>query len=328
MRLQRTGTGRCTFIELMPLCLAFLLIVFADNARADESGPGLVVADTPVTHSLVSMVIGDISQPMALIQGSASPHDYALRPSEAKKLQAASILFWTSAQLTPWLSRAIKTSRNPVNNLELMSAPDTIRLGFRNDDSFGGSHDHHHDAEHSDTEKKSLPAAIDPHGWLDPANGIYWLQLIADKLREIDPANGAQYQRNADIAKKSLSALQLSIGEQLSSVSQRPFVVFHDSYHYFEDRFNIFASAAIAMGDAELPGIRRMNTLKQQLRQFEAACVFTEPQFSDRLITSLTRGMSVSIGSLDPLGTKLPQGPTLYPQLLQQIANELHSCLS
>ena len=293
--------------------------------------------------------MGDLGSPELLMQGSASPHHYSLRPSEASSLYSAELLVWTSHELTPWLYKALQNSRQPVNQLELMSAPDTIRLSYRQDARFEDGHDHgheetrdatydeSHEETHGETHDKQPDSAIsdttqlqriDPHGWLDPVNATYWLQLIADRLAEIDPENASQYQSNTDVAQDQLRSLEAQIVAQLEPLAGLPFVVFHDSYHYFEDRFGVFAQAAIALGDAEMPGIRRMNALKEQLLAYDGACLFTEPQFSDRLVTSLTRGLDVTVASLDPVGSTLPIGPRLYPQVLQQLADELQTCLT
>lgn len=329
---------------MIRLCLSALLATSFWIAGPGALAQPAVVTDTPVIHSLVSMVMGDIADPALLMNGSASPHHYSLRPSEATTLYSAELLVWTSHELTPWLSQALQNSRQPINHLELMSTPDTIRLGYRQDPRFDDGHDHGHESEHGEQQHSehddahetassneqsgnSRPQRIDPHGWLDPVNAIYWLGLIADELAAIDPENASQYKRNTQAAVNQLSTLQAQITTQLEPFSGLPFVVFHDSYHYFEDRFSIFAQAAIALGDAEMPGIRRMNELKEQLREYDGACLFTEPQFSDRLVTSLTRGLDISVGALDPVGSKLPIGPELYAQVLQQLSNELQTCL-
>lgn len=316
------------FLAMIRICLSALLATSFWLVSPGAHARPAVVTDIPVIHSLVSMVMGDIASPALLMQGSASPHHYSLRPSEATSLYSAELLVWTSHELTPWLSKALRNSRQSVNQLELMSAPDTIRLSYRQDTRFDDGHDHSHDAIDGEHSAASHAQRTDPHGWLDPVNAIYWLQLIADRLAAIDPENASQYQSNAQAAKDQLRSLEAQIADQLAPVAGLPFVVFHDSYHYFEDRFKIFAQAAIALGDAEMPGIRQMNTLKQQLREFDGACVFSEPQFNDRLIASLTRGLNVSVASLDPLGSTLPISPELYPQVLQQLANELQTCLS
>ena len=292
-----------------------------------------VVTDTLVIHSLVSMVMGDIASPVLLMPGNASPHDYTLRPSEAAALQSADLLIWTSQYLTPWLSHKMQTLAHGTPQLELMSAPQTRKLAFRQNSLFADSHDHEHgtsgpdndDTHNADNaEQKDV---IDPHGWLDPDNAIYWVELIAEQLATLDSQHAEQYRANAITTQVQISQLQLKVAKQLEPVLNKPFVVFHDSYHYFEERFNMFATAAIALSDAQLPSIRELNSLRKILDSYDNVCVFSEPQFSDKLVRSLTRDLDVSIAELDPLGSQLAAGPDLYMRTIEQLSDTLATCL-
>lgn len=306
-----------------------LLLIINTQAWSDTGGSPVILTDIPVTHSLVTMVTGDADSVSVLMKSGASPHDYALRPSEAASLQTADLLIWTSSQLTPWLARVLENSRTPIEHIQLMRSPNTITLNYRQSIKFAGSHDHEHAHDNHDaTSSHSEPNSIDPHGWLDPVNAIYWVGVISEHLSTMDPGNAQRYERNAKVAQDRIKTLITELDEQLSQVRELPFVVFHDSYHYFEDRFRLFAKGAIALGDAELPGIRRMNELRNQLRSFNGACLFSEPQFNNRVAISLARDLNISTGILDPLGAALEQGPDLYFQLLQNLTQELSRCLS
>ena len=345
--MSNTSTNKQHLLAALCQSRSALLLIaacsFACNpavaaSRTDDSLQ--IVTDTPVTHSLVSMVTGDIGQVSVLMQGTSSPHNYSLRPSEAASLQSGDLLVWTSRTLTPWLANVLLNDNQDIDSIELMSAPGTLKLDFRNQAIFDDDHDHDHaesdEAEHSNDTAHADEAehtdddehGIDPHGWLDPVNAIYWLDLIAEKLSIADPQHASSYQSNAQTAKEQIQQAQLQIGEQLAPVVGRPFVVFHDSYHYFEDRFKVFAKATISLGDAEAPGIRRMTALRDELQASNINCLFTEPQFSDRLIKSLTRNLDVSIGTLDPIGAGIALGSDLYIQVLGNIASELGNCLS
>ena len=286
-----------------------------------------VVSDIPTTHSLVSTVMGELGKPTLLMRSSASPHNYALRPSEAASLETADIIFWTSTDLTPWLTRAIRSLAHNTRSIELMKSAGTTVLGFREaaekshkneEHSPRSNHQHDHDS----------PDTIDPHGWLDPVNAQRWLQLIAAELSMLDPDNTALYQGNAEAESKKIDELISNTAEQLNLIQHPTFIVFHDSYHYFEDRFDLYSTAAISLADGEYPSIKRLNTLRAMLADYPGACVFAEPQFSDRLINTITRGQDVRLGLLDPLGAQQTPGPLLYRQVIEQLADSLLECLS
>lgn len=318
----------------LPGCISIVNIIRLTAMLASTLFPMLamaeipkVVSDIPTTHALVSAVMGDLGEPILLMQSSASPHDYALRPSQAASLETADIVFWTSAELTPWLNRAIRSIARDTRSIELMKSADTTVLGFRNavensdkheEENTQSTHQHDHDS----------PTAIDPHGWLDPVNAQGWLRLIATELTLLDPDNKTLYHGNADTESKKIAELITEITEQLHSVRHDTFIVFHDSYHYFENRFNLHSTASISLADGEHPSIKRLNSLRALLAEHPGACVFAEPQFSDRLIKTITRGQDVSVGLLDPLGAQQTPGPSLYRQVIKQLADSISECLA
>ncbi|MCZ4367312.1 zinc ABC transporter substrate-binding protein [Sulfitobacter dubius] len=181
--------------------------------------------------------------------------------------------------------------------------------------------DHGHDGAHAHS-------GVDPHVWLDPQNGQLWLGQIAEALAELDPDNAAQYRENAAAAQTELAALEEDIAETLAPVKDRPFIVFHDAYHYFEARFDIEARGAISENDARAPGAARVSELRDLVAESGAKCVFAEPQFNPGLIAAVTEGQGTGTGTLDPLGADLEPGAALYADLLRGMAESMAACLS
>lgn len=181
--------------------------------------------------------------------------------------------------------------------------------------------DHGHDEAHAHS-------GVDPHVWLDPRNGQLWLGQIAEALAELDPDNAAQYRENAAAAQTELAALEVDIAETLAPVKDRPFIVFHDAYHYFEARFDIEARGAISENDARAPGAARVTELRDLVAESGAKCVFAEPQFNPGLIAAVTEGQGTGTGTLDPLGADLEPGTALYADLLRGMAENMAACLS
>ncbi|NND92793.1 MAG: zinc ABC transporter solute-binding protein [Granulosicoccus sp.] len=278
----------------------------------------VVVTDIPVTHSLVATVMGAAGEPVLLMRSGASPHDYALRPSDATILGQADVVIWTSASLTPWLPKAMSTLAPDLPSVELLASPGTLHLALRQSSDFAEQTHQHDEAEQG----------IDPHAWLDPVNAQRWLQTIADTLTALDPQHGVTYQDNARRGITALADLGTRLAGRLQEVQGKPYIVFHDSYRYLEERFELPAMATISLGDGTLPGIRQINTLRKLLAEHPGACVFAEPQFSERLVDTVTRGLDARRGVLDPLGSTLEPGSALYIQLMEKLTLTMHACLS
>ena len=309
-----------------------------------------VVADIAPLHSLVAKVMGDVAQPKLLIEPTASPHSYALRPSQAVALEEAHIVFFTSDGLTPWITTPLETLASDALVFEVMADEANVHFEYRDS---GGDHDHghgheddhsddhaddhkeDHDDDHADTHDEDhadghgdghSDEGLDPHGWLDPENAKIWLVQIAEVLAKKDPENAATYQANAQAALVELTALMVKLKAQLEPVKGNPYLVLHDAFQYFDRRFELNFASSIALGDASNPSPARIAKAQEVLEESNAACVFTEPQQSDKLVKVVIEGTDVKTGELDAIGARLLPGPDLYTSLLQGLADSFAIC--
>ena len=307
-----------------------------------------VATDIPPVHSLVSQVMGDLGTPKLILPPGASPHGYAMRPSEARALQDADVTFWMGPDLTPWLGRAIKSLTGNAINVVLSNSEDLVRHPFRTGATFD-SHDHHdhgdehkeahkddhgdHGDEHKEAHKDDHGdrgdehEGLDPHLWLDPDNARILLGVISSTLAGLDPTHADTYRANAAQAKNAIAALTHELDVALQTIRGRPFIVFHDAYRYFEHRFNVEASGSVALADASSPGPARIAAIRQKVQTLGAHCVFSEPQFRSKIITTVIEGTTAQSATLDPLGTALKPGAELYSQLLRNLGDNLLTCL-
>ena len=296
-----------------------------------------VATDIPPVHSLVSQVMGEMGEPDLIVSPGASPHGFAMRPSQARALQSADIVFQIGHGLTPWLEHALEALAKDTVVITLSESPGTVKHRFRsgpsfdphppNDEDTHQSGHRHTTTDHSTQHAEHGDQNIDPHMWLDPENARRWLDTIAVELSAIDPGNTARYRLNAQTRSADLADLTATLASKLSPVTDQPFLVLHDAFHYFEHRFGIEATGAISPGDAASPGPARITRIRDTIRARNITCVFTEPQLRSSLVTAVIEGSPANSRILDPLGTSLRPGPDLYPQLLQNLADSLVDCL-
>lgn len=285
---------------------------------AQNPGPNVVSSIAPL-GSLVSAIMQGVGEPYVLIKGGASPHTYSLKPSDAEALQAAQLVFWIGPALEPFLVDPLQALAKGAKTVELDQLPDLLRLPQREGGIF--------------TEKNGQPAkwvAPEPfnmHLWLDPENAKVMADAIARELAAIDPANADRYRQNLEALRNRLDALERDIKAQLNPVRGKPFIVFHDAYAYFENRFGVPAVGSITISPEVIPGAARLAQLRAAILDKQALCVFAEPEFTPRQIGVLTEGTGVKTGSLDPLGANLTPGPDLYFTLLEGMAKSMVECL-
>ncbi len=291
-----------------------------------------VVADVAPVHSIVTRVMDGAGTPELLMPPGASPHGYALRPSEAARLDGAEIVFWIGPDLTPWLEGPLDALAAGARHVELARAAGVTVLPMREGGPFE-AHDHADDAGHDHDEHDHAgdhghaEGAADGHLWLDPANAAAIAAAVAAELAALDPGNAALYAANAAAFSTELTALEAEIKATLDPLRGRPFVVFHDAYQYFEAAFDLPAAGSISLGEADAPSAARVAEIRDRIAAEGVACVFAEPQFEPRLVATVIEGSQARSGTLDPVGAGLDPGPGLYPALLTGLARGFADCL-
>jgi zinc transport system substrate-binding protein len=278
-----------------------------------HASPRVLATIKPV-HSLVAAVMKGVGAPDLLIQGAQSEHSYALKPSDATKIDQAQIVFEVGSDLETYLVHPLATLAPKAQVVMLERTEGVHLLPARR----GGLWEDGKDPDEGPT---------DPHIWLDPENAIAMTKAIAAVLSSADPAHAGVYAINRNREVAMLKVLENDLRTNLSPVRGRPYLVFHDAYRYFEQRFGLSPAGAVTVAPDRPIGPRRVEALREAILQRGIACVFREPQFSPRLIEALVEGSTAKIGVLDPLGAELPPGPELYPTLLNALAKSLNSCM-
>lgn len=313
--------------------LAIPALLFAGTMRAADA-PVVVTSIKPI-HSLVAAIMEGVGEPELIVDGAASPHTYNLKPSNARALQDAKVIFWVGPGLEAFLEKPLQALGRDASIAELDKAPGLVKLPFREGGAFEAHDDgDEHGAEHNEAEAAHGAeadhghGAFDTHLWLDPMNAKAMASEITTTLVAADPANALTYQANAKALDDRLTALDKEITATVAPVKDKPFIVFHDAYQYFEHRYGIHVAGSITVSPETIPGAERVSEIHRKVGELGATCVFAEPQFEPRLIEVVIEGTSAKSGVLDPEAATLKAGPDLYFTLMRGIANSMKACLS
>ena len=323
-------------------------VISAGVVGAAQADVPRVAVDIAPLHSIVASVMGSLGTPDLVVPPGASPHGYSMRPSEARALDRADVIVWVGPTLTPWLEGPVETLGAGAASISVLNVQGTFLLDIREGENFAAhDHDHGHEDEHGDGHDDEHEEGhadehgdghddehgdahvdhgdeIDPHAWLDPQNAAVWAGEIATNLSELDPENASTYAQNAQMFQQQMTALETELNASLSQVRGRPFVVFHDAYHYFEHRFEIEAVGSVSDSDATAPSAARVSALQATITDLGAVCALAEPQYNPGLLTAIG---AATLGVIDPLGAEQKPGPELYPNVLRAIAGSLVDCL-
>ncbi|CAA7617267.1 High-affinity zinc uptake system protein ZnuA [Candidatus Terasakiella magnetica] len=294
--------------------LTALLLGFATPLGAAEPPP-VLVSIKPL-HSLVASIMKGVGEPGLIVSGNASPHSYALKPSDARALERAKLVVWVGKDFETWLARSLSQRQDTI---ALQGLPGLTRLATR-EGGIWEAHDHgKHDHDHEE---------IDGHLWLDADNAARLVDEVRERLTTLDPANATAYTANAAATKHRITEMDKDLKARLAPVATASYVVFHDAHQYFEKRYGLTPAGAITVDPERPPGAKRMAALRDRLKTNGAACVFREPRFAGPTVEALAQAAGARIGMLDPEGTLVEPGPDAYFTMMNGLGSALADCLS
>ena len=317
------------FIKLTITLFFTLTLSFSANAEIK------VVASIKPIHSLASYLMDGVGKPDLIVDGYNSPHGFALKPSHAKMLQNADLIFWVGEDLETFLEKPLKSIAKKAEKIELMEIKGLNKLEFRERNIFEGhddhghghkkdKHDDHKEAKHDDHHGHGH-GEHDPHIWLDPMNAKVILSEMAEHLIENDQENASKYKSNLKKAHKDLDKLTKKIKSELNKDFKS--IVFHDAYQYFEKRFGVNVLGAFTVNTDVLPGAEQLSEIREIIEHEKVSCVFSEPQFNPDIINAVAKDTDIKTGVIDPLGATLNPGKNLYFDLIKNMSSSFKVCL-
>ncbi|WLG85015.1 zinc ABC transporter substrate-binding protein [Pseudomonas cucumis] len=268
---------------------------------------------------LIAAAVQDgIAVPEVLLPPGASPHNYALRPSDVRKVQSVALLYWIGPDMEGFLPRVLKGRTLP--SIAVQDLPGLKLRHF--------AEDNHSDAEEADEhDHDHRPGNLDAHLWLSPINARVIATKMANDLSAVDPANAARYQSNLMAFDQRLDALDLRLKARLAGIAGKPYFVFHEAFDYFEDAYGLKHTGVFSVAAEVQPGAQHVAAMRTRLQEVGKTCVFSEPPLRPRLAETLVAGLPVKLAELDALGGYTPATAQGYEQLLEKLGNDLAGCL-
>ena len=310
--------------------LTFFFSVFwlISSANAEVK----VVTSIKPIHSLVSYIMDGVGKPDVIVDGYNSPHGFSLKPSHAKMLENADLVIWVGEDLEAFLEKPLQTIAKKAKNIELMDLKGIKKLEFREKNIFEEHDDHkekdghkeHDDHKEKDGHEGHGHGEHDPHVWLDPINAKVIIKEITNQLVQLDSKNSSIYKSNSKKALTEIDKLVKDIKKDLNKDLR--FVVFHDAYQYFENRFDINVLGALTVNIDVMPGAQQLSEIREAIEHEKVNCLFSEPQYNPAIIKSIAKDTNVKIGILDPLGAELDKGKNLYFDLLKNMSTSFKGC--
>jgi len=316
--------------------LSLLMIFTPANAEIK------VVTSIKPIHSLASYLMDGVGKPDLIVDGFNSPHGFSMKPSHAKMLQNADLIFWIGEDLESFLEKPLNSIAKKAEKIELIEIKGLNVLKFRERNIFD-EHDHDDHAkkkddhdDHDDHDKKEDDhedhdgheghghGEYDPHIWLDPINAKVILKEMTEYLIENDLKNASTYKSNLDKALNDIDKLTIDVMTELNENTSS--IVFHDAYQYFEERFNVKILGAFTVNTDVMPGAEQLSEIREIIEHDKVKCIFSEPQFNPDIIKVVAKDMNIKTGVVDPLGATLNPGKDLYFDLIRNMSASFKGC--
>ncbi|MFT2099553.1 zinc ABC transporter substrate-binding protein ZnuA [Marinomonas sp. 2405UD66-6] len=312
--------------------------------------PTIVTSISPVSM-IVAAIAGDKADIQQIVSSTASPHDFALRPSDLRKISNADAVVWVGESLENFLEKPLKNAGKEESSIEWLALKGVELHNFgeeghddhdEHDDHGHDEHDDHDHDEHDDHDHDGHDdhdhdehegheghshEGVDPHVWLSPDNARVLAEAVTMRMVYLDSANAEYYKANLAAFDKGLSAKDDEIRHSFDKVSKVPYIVFHDAYTYFEEHYGLNNSGEVSVSPERKPGAKKVAELRHQIEENKIQCVFSEPQFSPGIVKALLDGTNVKTAVLDPLGSEIPLSKDAYFTFLSTLSGQFLSCL-
>lgn len=300
------------FAFIVALSASLLLIT---SAQADVR----VLTSIKPLQLIAAAVQDGVGTPEVLLPPGSSPHNYALRPSDVRRVSEVDLLYWIGPDMESFLPRVLKSRTLPT--VSVQSLPGLQLRHFAADSQ---SHEAADPAEHDHDHQ---PGSLDAHLWLSSVNARVIAARMASDLAVADPANAARYQSNLKAFDGRLDAMDARLKARLAGVGTKPFFVFHEAFDYFEDAYGIKHAGVFSVAEEVQPGAKHVAAMRARLTEVGKTCVFSEPPLRPRLAETLTAGLPVKLAELDGLGGYTPATAQGYEHMMEKLGNDLAVCL-
>ena len=316
------------------------VLVFGVFYSLSAQAVSVSVSITPLA-GIVAPLLGEGDELHVILKPGQSPHGFQMTPADMKTLSRSDLLITVGTPVDVWIEKAQK--RLAVNTLSMRELNDLVlhpirKGGLWEDDDHGHHshhhHEHHHDEHHSNKAKKHLQD-VDGHLWLSVDNAKILIKAASKKLQNLNPNRANAYkQREADWLAQ-IEVADRFVNQSLAPLKNKPFLVLHDAFQYFEKRYQLNGVGSIQLNPLISPSLKRVHELRNRIQMRSVNCVFKEPQFPSKRVEMVARGLPIKMGVLDPMGInfgqsdgkKMPQY-LLYNDFLMKLSNQFQQCLS
>ncbi len=321
--MRRSTRSTFALRQGMAMRLGLALVLTLGTSLAQARAPEVLVTIKPL-QLIATAIAGDQLVINRLLAPTASPHQYQLKPSEARKLIEADAIIWVGPELETFLSQVIRNNSTKPT-LALTQRPHIEKLLVTSDASEAHNHPAHsqHEQDHGHDH-----AEIDAHIWLSPKLALAAAREMASLFGELVPAQRQLFQQRLQQFESALARTDAANQKLLQPLKSKGFLVTHDGYGHFVRHYGLNQTGALTLNPERQPGARHIAELRQMLLAKKTRCILVEPQFRPKYLPVLTEGIDVRTQEVDPMGGDIHVNAQSYFLFLEGLATNFARCLT
>lgn len=260
---------------------SFLLLIFAlvscGKQQTAINEQYFITTNYPLTM-IMREISGSDNEVYCIIPPGATQHTFAPKPSDIRRVENSTAVFYISENLDGWLMNFDNVKKIKIIDL----IPDSSLLYFP-----GSKH----------TSKN-----IDPHFWTDPVLMKSIVPKLAELMSQYNPMQKTKYENNTKKVVKELNALDNEIKTALAPYKDKSVLLFHPSFLYFLNRYGLNYAGTVEPAPGKQPTLQDIAELKKIIKKYNIKAVYAEPQLPKRSLNVLIQGMKIKLLELDPIG--------------------------
>lgn len=258
------------------IALSILLFLLLPGCKAQDSAQ-IAATTLPVYEFTAFLCQGtDITVSRLVTENVSCLHDYSLQVSQMRAVESAEAIIINGTGLEDFLDDVLNDTKNIINASEGLE----LSCGHHREEDA-----HHHEQ--------------DPHFWLSPQKAKEMCKNIADKLSLNYPQYAKTFAKNLDDLLTKLNALQAYGEQELTGLSCRKLITFHDGFSYFAESFDLHILKAVEEESGSEASARELIELIDLVRANQIPAIFTEANGSTSAAEIIARETNAEIFTLD-----------------------------
>ena len=279
------------FLVTAPWFIAALALSACGSATAtadNKAGDKLEVVASFYPLQFATEQIGGVHVAVtSLTRPGAEPHDVELTPRDVASVSKAKLVVYERG-LQGAVDKAVESQGGdrgldvaPAANLNLLFQPTVGAPRV--------------------TAGANASGTADPHFWLDPQRYSDVAKVISQRLSSLDPANKADYERNAKAFEDRLATLIEEFTTGLANCQRKDIVTSHAAFGYLAERFGMVQIAINGLSPTQEPRAGELAAVSTYARAHGVTTIYAETLVSPAIAQTVAAEAGATMATLDPI---------------------------